>query len=237
VVTEVNIIPFGGLRIGAQWSWLEGAPPRFLVEGVDGQAVTVNDAPVNLDEEGCITSPGHFASAGEFTIKAGATERKVRIVKPRVRPDATEILPAENAAKAQHSVILEAGHWNLIGSFPGEIETIEASGLGSSLVFCDFEPVWAIKLGARKSGTRVIELVKKPVEISVMELLKTHAKAIRRIKRTTAAQRWASAIRAADSRNSDAESSDGDKGGVEKNWGKYVQIARVIKRLTKKGLL
>jgi hypothetical protein len=238
VATEANIIPCGGLRMGAQWAWLEGAAPRLLIEGHDGQPVSVNDMPVDLDEDGYIKPAETFANAGEYTVRIGSFERKVRILKPRLRPGTTPVLPVDGTQKAQHSVIVEAGHWSLIGSFPGEIETVEARGLGSTLIFCDFEPVWAVKLGARKSGTRAIELVRKPVEISVTELLKTRAQAIRRIKKRAAAHRWACAIRAVDCRQPDVESgSENQHEGPDERWAQYVQIARVIKRLSKRGLL
>jgi len=238
VATEVNIIPCGGLRMGAQWAWLERAAPRLLIEGYDGQTVSVNDVPADLDEDGYIKPAEAFSNAGEYIVKVGLFERKVRILKPKLRPSAVPILPVDGTEKAQHSVIVEAGQWKLIGSFPGEIETIEANGLGSSLVFCDFEPVWAVKLGARKTGTRVIELVRKPVEISVTELLKTRAQATRRIKNRAAAHQWASAIREVDCRQPDVECGSGNQHKEPgKSWGEYVRIARVIKRLSKSGLL
>ena len=152
VATEVNIIPCGGLRMGAQWAWLEGAAPRLLIEGHDGQPVSVNDVPADLDEDGYIKPGEAFANAGEYRVKIGSFERKVRILKPRLRPSAAPVLLVDGTKKTQHSVIVEAGQWTLIGSFPGDIDTIEAKGSGSSLIFCDFEPVWAVKLGARKSG-------------------------------------------------------------------------------------
>lgn len=238
VVTEVNIIPCGGLRLGAQWAWLEGAAPRLLIEGHDGQTVSVNDVAADLDEDGYIKSADVFTSAAEYIVKIGPLERKVRILKPRLRPSATPILPVDGTEKAQHSVIVETGQWNLIGSFPGDIETIEAKGLGSSLVFCDFEPVWALKLGARKAGTRVIELVRKPAEISVSELLKTRAQATRRIKNRPAAHRWASAIREVDCRQPDVECGSGNQHKeAGESWDEYVRIAKVLKRLSKSGLL
>lgn len=236
VATEVNIIPCGGLRMGALWAWLEGAAPRLLIEGHDGQIVSVNDVPADLDEDGYIKPGEAFANAGEYVVRVGSFERKVRILKPRLRPSAEPVLPVDGTKRAQHSVIVEAGQWNLIGSFPGDIETIEAKGLGSSLIFCDFEPVWAAKLGARKTGTRLIELVRKPVEISVTGLLKTRAQATRGTKNRAAAQRWASAIRAVDSRQPDVECGSGNQHKEpDKSWDEYVRIARVIKRLSKSG--
>ena len=238
VATEVNVIPCGGLRMGARWAWLEGAAPRLLIEGHDGQTVSVNGVPADLDDDGYIKSGEAFANAGEYIVKVGSFERKVRTLKPRLRPSAAPVLPADGTKKAQHSVIVEAGRWNLIGSFPGDIETIEAKGLGSSLIFCDFEPVWAVKLSARKTGTRLIELVRKPVEISVTELLKTRAQAIRRIKNRAAAHRWASAIRAANCLQPGVERGSGNHDKEPgKSWDEYVRIARVIKRLSKSGQL
>lgn len=237
VATEVNIIPCGGLRMGAQWAWLEGAAPRLLIEH-DGQTVSVNDVPADLDEDGYIKPGEVFANAGEYTVKIGSFERKVRILKPRLRPSAAPVLPLDGTQKTQHSVIVEPGQWTLIGSFPGDVDTIEAKGLGSSLIFSDFEPVWAVKLGARKTGTRLIELVRKPVEISVTDLLKTRAQAVRRIRNRAAAHRWASAIRATNCRQPDVECGSGNQDKEPgKSWDEYVRIARVIKRLSKSGLL
>ena len=238
VATEVNIIPCGGLRLGGRWAWLEGTAPRLLIEGHDGQTVTVNDLPADLSEDGYIKPEDAFANAGEYVVKIGSFERKVRILKPRLRPSAAPILPVDGTKKVPHSVIVEAGQWNLIGSFPGDIKTIEANGLGSSLFFCDFEPVWAVKLSVRKTGTRLIELVRKPVEISVNELLKMRAQAIRGTKNRAAAHRWASTIHAANCRRPVVECGSGNQDKEPgKSWDEYVRIARVIKRLSKSGVL
>lgn len=238
VATEVNVIPCGGLRMGARWAWLEGAAPRLLIEGHDGQTVSVNDVPADLDEDGYIKSGEAFANAGEYIVKVGSFERKLRILEPRLRPSAAPVFPLDGTKTAQHSVIVDAGRWNLIGSFPGDIETIEAKGLGSSLIFCDFEPVWAVKLSARKNGMRLIELVRKPVEINVTEVLKTRAQAIRRIKNRAAARRWAYAIRAANCLQPDVErGSENQDKEPGKSWDEYVRIAKVIRRLSKSGLL
>jgi hypothetical protein len=238
VATEVNIIPCGGLRMGARWAWLEGAAPRLLIEGHDGRTVSVNDVPVDLDEDGYIKPREAFANAGEYIVMVGSFERKVRILEPRLRPSAAPALPVDGTKEAQHSVIVDAGQWNLMGSFPGDIKTIEAKGSGSSLIFCDFEPVWAVKLGAKKAGTRLIELVRKPVEISVTDLLKTRAHSIRGVKNRAAAQRWASAIRAANSRRPDVECGSGNQDKEPgKSWEGYVRVAKVIQRLSKRGLL
>ena len=54
VSTEVEIVPQGGLRIGSQMAWLQGGAPQLLVEGRDGQTVTIDGQDVAVSEEGVI---------------------------------------------------------------------------------------------------------------------------------------------------------------------------------------
>jgi hypothetical protein len=220
VASEVNIVPLGGLRAGAQWAWMQGEAPRLLIEGHDGQPVYVNDATVDLDEEEYIGSGDIFAVAGVYRVRVGSFEKKVRIVRPSLRPSALpEGHTSAETGQRRHSVVLEVGHWFLVGRCPGEISTVDVGDLHSSLIFCDFEPAWAIQLGARRLGTKVIQLLNEPVEVNGT------------IKKLALVRSWASTICAAAIRRPTFESaSDDGMGATDKFWGEYVRVARAIKR-------
>ena len=51
--SEPNIVPLGGLRVGARWALMQLEAPRLSIEGHDGQPVYVT-MPMNLEEEGYI---------------------------------------------------------------------------------------------------------------------------------------------------------------------------------------
>jgi hypothetical protein len=224
VASEVNIVPLGGLRVGAQWAWMQGEAPRLLIEGHDGQPVYVNDAAVDLEEEGYIKSGDILAVAGVYRVRVGSFEKKVRIVQPSLRPSALpEGHSSAETSKGRHSVVLEVGHWFLVGSCPGEICTVDVEGLHSSLLFCDFDPAWAIKLGARRPGTRVIQLLKEPVEVNGT------------IKKPALVRSWVSTIYTTAIRRPTLESATDDgMDGTDKYWAEYVQVARAIKHLWKR---
>jgi len=225
VSSEVNIVPIGGLRIGSTWSWIQGEAPRLLIEGLDTQPAYVNDVAAELDEEGFIKSHEPFANAGLYRVRVGSLEKKVRIVEPSLRPSGLpEGHTRTETRKGRHSVILEVGHWILLGSCPGQIHTADVGGLRASLAFCIFEPTWAIKLGARKPGTRVIQLLKKPID------------AKHPIKKCASVRLWASAISTAAIRRPALESAIGIEAGLpDKDWTEYVQTARAIRRLWKRS--
>ena len=224
VASEINIIPIGGLRAGTHWAWMLGDAPRLLIEGHDGQAVFVNDTAVDLDDEGFIKAIDIFAHAGVYRVRVGSLEKKVRIIQPSIRPSALhEGAPRAANNKEQFSVILEVGHWVLVGSYPGKIHAVEAQGLRSTVIFCDFKPAWAIKLGARRPETRVIQLLNEAV-----------ADAGGEIKVFDSARRWASAICAAAIRRPVVESATGTEiVATEERWNEYVKAARAIKRAWK----
>jgi hypothetical protein len=221
VASEINIVPVGGLRVGTHWTWMQGEAPRLLVEGHDGQALFVNDTSIDLDEEGYVNANDIFAEAGIYRVRVGSFEKKVRIIQPSIRPSA---LPVDSVAadnKRQHSVILEVGQWVLIGSYPGTIDTVEVRGVRSAVIFCNFKPTWAIKLGARRPETRVIKLANEPVALAGA------------IKLLDSTRRWASAICAGASRRPVLEDAENRKVLADEYWNEYVRAARAIKRLWK----
>jgi hypothetical protein len=223
VASEINIVPIGGLRAGTNWAWMQGDAPRLLIEGHDGQAVFVNDTTVDLNDEGFIKAIDIFAHAGIYRVRVGSLEKKVRIIQPSIRPSAMpEGAPRVANNKEQFSVILEVGHWVLVGSSPGKIHGVEAQGLRSTVIFCDFKPAWAIKLGARRPETRVIQLLNEPVVDAGKG------------KVFDSTRRWASAICAAAIRRPVVESAAGTEiVAADERWSEYVKAARAIKRAWK----
>lgn len=222
VASEAKIIPQGGLRLGLQWAWMEGAPPRLLIEGHEGRVVCVDDKPVQLDEDGFLETAELFSQSGTYTVRVGSLEKKVRIVRPTLRPSPPGSGPGEDRPGTRHAVLLPLGSWVVIGPHPSEVLSIRAAGPRQSLVFCDFEPAWAIKVGAGRGAT-VVRIATLPVVRSGKS------------SKSPNAQRWASAIYEAAIRHPAFESQADDSAGTAQTWAAYVEEVKQLKRYWKKG--
>jgi hypothetical protein len=219
VVSEVMIIPQGGLRIGSHWTWMQGAAPRLLVEGRDGESVSVNGAAAELDENGFVKDDGTLSAPGVYVVRVGSLERKLRILQPSVRPPALEEAARSMMVKAKHPTILEMGDWVLVGPKPGEVKNVSVSSRTASLVFSDFKPAWAIKLGAKRRQTPVLRLGALAVDRQKIPRIKTSVLV------------WASSICSAAIRRPRIESATGeDSEEVTRAWHDYVGVASDIMR-------
>lgn len=222
VASEADIIPQGGLRLGSQSAWMEGAPPRMLIEGHEGRPVYVDDDPVELDAEGFLIGSGLFSKGGTYTVRVGSLEKKVRIVRPALRPSAVLARPAvEDRARRRHPVILPLGAWVLVGHHPSQVLPIKAEGPRKSLVFCDFEPAWAIEVGAGRGAT--------VIQISMLPAV--HC---RKLSKSPNALRWVSAIYEAAIRRPALESQVDNSAHATRTWTAYVEQAKQLKRHWKK---
>jgi len=221
VASEVEIVPQGGLRLGSHWVWMEGAPPRILIESAADATAIVDGAPVELDEEGYLKDDNMLSGAGVHTVSAGDIEKKIRIETPEIRylcpEDAGEAAPVN-----RNPVILEQGSWTLIGSNPNQVDQHRNGSRHTTLVFCSFVPTWAIRFGTR-SGARAIQLC---AEGPAADFPVAH---------TTCAQRWVSVLYDAGIRHSELGAAPGtSEADVTARWVEYVRVAKKIKRQWKR---
>jgi hypothetical protein len=219
VAAYVDIIPQGGLRLGSRWSWMLGSPPTILVEGRNGRPVYINEIEVAVDDHGYVNAMDLLHVAGTHTVRVGSVERTVRIVEPDLRPAGPAVRPSfAESGEPRHPVVLASGSWILIGRHPTLAQPVKSEGIRDSLVLCDFEPVWAIKVGAGR-GAKAIQLSSSRVEASG------------KIGKTTESRQWTSAIYAAAIRHAELLSEvESASTGLQQHWSEYVAVARHLKR-------
>ena len=161
----------GGLRIGRQWSWLAGSPPRVLVSGIKtSDQVKINNTPVQVDANGELLADRMLAKSGRYLIEAGSSRRQIEIIKPSISTQP----PTKKTTDADQNVriALPQGSWKLLGRSPEQISSFQGEVLQGTLASCLFHPVWAIQVGAGP-GARVAALMKKPLPPMKLDHLKT----------------------------------------------------------------
>lgn len=220
VVSETDIIPQGGLRLG-RWAWMQGAPPSLLVEGRDGRAVSINDTPVDADEDGHLHADDMLTEPGSYTVRVGYLERTIRIV-PAVLRQLGGAASTGAEPRASWPIMLETGCWTLIGRKPGEAHRAPNSSGRPSLFQCAFRPVWAVSVHAGP-GARVIQLSAEAAECSWP------------VQRDAQSQAWVSSIYEASIRHAVPESklASGSE-ALSQAWADYAALAKAIKRQWKK---
>jgi hypothetical protein len=161
VVTNVEIIAQGGLRLGRRWAWLSEAPPKILVAGSGpGEAATIDGEPVEPGQEGALADRGRLSEPGLHVVQVGRVRRRIEIVEPEVPVAA---LVHDVADDPRHVAALPWGSWALIGSRPGTIVFALSRHRGQGIVArCPFDPVWAISVGLGR-GSIVRALSEKPL--------------------------------------------------------------------------
>lgn len=220
VVSETDIIPQGGLRLG-RWAWMHGAPPSLLVEGRDGRAVTINDTPVDADEDGLLHADDMLTEPGSYTVRVGYLERTIRIVPAELR-QLGDAAPSGAEPRGSWPIALEPGGWTVIGAKPGEAQRVDNSSGRPSLYQCAFRPVWVVRLHAGL-GTRVTQLSAEAADWSWP------------VKRDAWSQAWVSSIYVASIRHTVPESRIASSGETLSHaWADYVALAKAIKRQWKK---
>lgn len=220
VVSETDIIPQGGLRLG-RWTWMQGAPPSLLVEGRDGRAVSINDTPVDADEDGLLHAADMLTEPGSYTVRVGYLERTIRIV-PAMLRQLGGAAPTGAEPRASWPIALETGDWTLIGRKPGEVQRALNSSGRASLFQCAFRPVWAVSLHAGL-GARVIQLSAEGADWSSP------------VKRDAQSQAWLSTIYQAWIRHVVPESKLASSSeALSLAWANYAALAKAIKRPWKK---
>jgi len=220
VVSETDIIPQGGLRLG-RWAWMQGAPPSLLVEGRDGRAVSINDMPVDADEDGHLHADDMLKEPGSYTVCVGYLERTIRIV-PAVLRQLGGTTPTVGELRTSCPIVLEPGCWTLIGRNPGEAQRAPNSSGRPSLFQCAFRPIWAVSDHGGPRA-RVIQLAADVADCSWP------------VKRDAQSQAWVSSIYEATIRHAVPESklASGSE-ALSRAWADYAALAKAIKRQWKK---
>ncbi len=220
VVSETDIIPQGGLRLG-RWAWMQGAPPSLLVEGRDGRTVTINDTPVDADLDGLLHADDMLTEPRSYTVRVGYLERTIRIVPAELR-QLGGAAPTGVEPRASWPIALETGGWTLIGRKPSEVQRALDSS-GRTLLFqCVFRPVWAVRLHAGL-GARVIQLSAEAADWSWP------------VKRDAQSQAWVSSIYVASIRHAVPETKLAlSSEALSQAWADYAALAKAIKRQWKK---
>lgn len=222
---NIELLVTGGLRIGRRWSWLAGVPPHVLVSGVETtDQVKVNGGPVEMGENGELLVDEVLSKPGEYLIEAGRMRRRLEIVNPSVRIQASGKRTTAADEDKSVRIALPQGSWTLIGRSPEQVGSSCGGFFRGTLASCPFHPVWAIQVGAGP-GARVAVLM-MPVPPLELELL-----GLKRQRQIPFA-RWAGVIYEAHIRRPRLVGLNGivPDENVLLIWKRYVAAAKQIKR-------
>lgn len=224
IVTNPQIIPQGGLRLGRRWAWLAEAPPKLLVAGFDpSERAAIDGEPVEVDHRGMVRDEGRLTRPGVRVVEIGRVRRRLEIVDPEV---AVAGFPDGVASDANRWRVaaLPRGSWTVIGSCPDDAAYAFSKGWGQgALAYCPFDPVWAISYGCGR-GAVVLCLVEQPPPPD--RLPRLHARLLPRM------QAWAEAVYNANIRRPAFRSPWGTvhRRDIPAVWAGYARTAREIKR-------
>lgn len=151
VDSSLSLVPEGGLRLGRRWLWLESAPARLTVLGSrHGLAPKVDEHEVRIDEGGRIHTD-LLGAVGQHVIEIGNRLRqRATVLQGAVHPDCGSWPKPDNAHPIP--VAVPAGYWVVLGTRPGESESIVAPSQGA-LVRPHFHARWAVRVGSGPGAT------------------------------------------------------------------------------------
>lgn len=224
---NVELIIAGGLRVGRRWSWLAGAPPRILVSGVEAQdSIKVNDAPVEVGENGELPTSAVFAEPGEYIIEAGRVRRRIEIAQPQVsvRSEADRPEPIDGRRRR---IALPHGSWTLIGPSPDQVCQAHGEFFRGTIASCPFQPTWAVQVGAGPGAVVAALASPSPPRTVSLHRLTGHARKM--------VERWTIVVYEAHIRRPrfiGLEWAVPDAGAVD-TWRMYAALAKEIKRSLK----
>ena len=152
VESSTAVVAEGGLRLGRQWRWLEGAPARVRVIGSRFDITArINGKVTELDTEGFLPT-GPMKQPGEYVIELGnRLRRKVIVTAAAVHPDCVA-WPEPDESRTP--IALPHGDWFIIGAKPTECQTSRVGEAGEA-VRTAFKAEWAIRVGARRGATAI----------------------------------------------------------------------------------
>ncbi|MBI4426003.1 MAG: hypothetical protein HY567_00320 [Candidatus Kerfeldbacteria bacterium] len=225
---NVELIVMGGLRIGRRWSWLNGAPPRILVSGVEAQdGIKINGAPMGVIASGEVLTDEVFAGTGEYLIEAGSVRRRIEIARPRmaVRRAIEEREPIDGRGR---KLALPRGSWTIIGCSPGQVCHSRGEFFRGTIASCPFHPSWAVQVGAGPGAVvAAFTSPRPPQTVGLHELTGRTRKML---------DRWTSTIYEAHIRRPRFIGLNGavPDASVVDVWRQYTALAKEIKRRLKR---
>lgn len=225
IVTNLEIIPQGGLRLGRRWAWLAEAPPKLLVAGFGpGESAAIDGERVEVDDGGVIRDEGRLTRPGVHVVEVGRVLRRLEVVDPEI---AVADFPGAATADVgrRHVAALPCGSWTVIGSHPGDAaHSVSRSWGQGALAYCPFDPVWALSYGYGR-GAVVLCLVEQPPPPDRLPRIPA-ARLLRSMRA------WAEPIYNANIRRPAFGSPWGSvyRPDTRAVWADYVRTAREIKR-------
>ena len=226
---NIELIVAGGLRIGRRWSWLTGAPPRILVSGMEAHdRITVNGASVEVDANGECQASGVFTGPGEYLVKAGRRQRRIKIERPQVSVQSQAETRESLDARRSRRIALPRGSWTLIGGSPDQVCYSREEFFRGTIASCPFHPSWAVQVGAGPGAVVAVTAYPSPPRtLSVRRLAGLPRKLV---------EQWSSVVYSAHIRRPQFVGLNGaiPDEGIVGVWKDYVSVAKEIKRRLKK---
>lgn len=221
VSSEVEIVPQGGLRIlGKQMVWLQGASPKLIVEGLDGEPISIDGTKVEVTSEGLIESSNLLNECGTHVVRVGSTQQKITIVQPVLGYKGQ---PLSDKAIPLYPAVIGPGDWILVGRRTSQTFTVRNNQYRNSVVTCGFDPVWALNL--RKGKGTMAVLIKRIAPDTGSNLGEADNSL------------WISALYQVNRRRPKIESAmpEVTEGEARELWSEYYALARSLKRARKRG--
>jgi hypothetical protein len=190
-----------------------------VITGLESNdAIKLDGDPVSLSDDGTIKTNGHLSEPGVHFVEAGGRRSTFEIVEPRIKNTA---LPTR--LRSADCITLPQGRWVLFGAVPGETSGSVTVGHQGAMCKVDFDPVWAINVGA---GPGAIVLSIKVIPPRPIQVVGVES------RRRDRLQHWATQVYDAAVRRPDLKSLlpsvNGDQ--IKTMWMEYVRIAKQIKR-------
>jgi hypothetical protein len=232
VRADVGLIPSGGIRLGNRWSWLQGAPPRLIVSGLEpGLAVTVDGKATAIEEDGVLQSSDSLAALGAHVIQVGPLRRTIEIVEASLRANSHAQDPNSVHAGASVVLALPPGRWAVVGAVPGQIARPQYTLRGGTIVTCAFSPSWAIPVGPDRTPAVLNVLSGVPSVPAIPRRTSIKALSARDILD------WTSSIYNAALRHPriDWLVAGSDPAAVSASWKAYARCAGEIKRTIRRS--
>ena len=150
----VEIVPVGGLRLGAA-RWLAGAAPRVFIGGEqDSRATRIDGEEVVVLADGRLDDGGRLSRPGRHFVEAGVARRRIDIVEPELNTSACASLVEDAAADV---VALPSGSaWTIIGAQIGDVAQPDVSTFRGALARVTFEPQWALSTAEGQGATALL---------------------------------------------------------------------------------
>jgi len=208
VDAAVELMTIGGLRLGRRASWLVDCPPRLLVSGMP-QDVRVNGQVADVGPGGVVEWERLGREAGVHVVEAGRAHLRIEIVEGSLADGLHAV--SELPLGATHSVALARGHWDVIGSRPGEI--VETDLVNQAVLRVPFEPIWAIRRATPGVALYLASCDHDPGEP---------------VNDAGAVERWASAI--SEASDKDTPLACVDPAATKRAWKQWRGFVRVARR-------